>query len=126
MINFTTSQNFSGARTGTITVAGQTTALVGDNIVINQAAAPVAAGVSVSGRVLTPDGQGVRGAVITIAGLNGEPRTARTGSFGYYRFDDVLAGETYLISVASKRYQFTSRTVSVGDELTDVDFVAEP
>lgn len=125
-LNFSASQNYSGARTGTITVAGQTTALVGDNIVINQAAAPVAAGVSVSGRVLTPDGQGVRGAVITIAGLNGEPRTARTGSFGYYRFDDILVGETYLISVASKRYQFTPRTIGIFDELTDVDFVAEP
>ncbi len=126
VINFTASQNYSGARTGTITVAGQTTALVGDNIVINQAAAPVAAGVSVSGRVLTSEGRGVQGAVVTITSSAGETRMARSSGFGYYRFDDIIVGETYLISPSSKRYQFTPRTISVLDELTEIDFVAEP
>ena len=45
-----------------------------------------------------------------------------------YRFDDVPAGESYVLSVASKRYQFTnpSRLISVSDDLSDVDFVASP
>lgn len=88
--------------------------------------APTAAGVSVSGRVLTADGTGLSHAVVTIADTNGGSRTMQTSSFGYYRFDDVQAGETYTISVASKRYQFTSRLITVTDDLTDVDITAEP
>lgn len=124
-LNFTASQNFSAARSGTITLAGQTNALVGENVVVNQAAAPTASGVAVSGRVSTPDGRAIQGAVITITGLNGQVRMARTSAFGYYRLEDVMAGETYLIGVTSKRYQFTPRTISVADELTDLDFIAE-
>ena len=55
----------------------------------------------------------------------GSTRTARTASFGYYRFDDVEAGQTYVVGVASKRYVFIPRTISVADELTDFDLVAE-
>jgi len=51
---------------------------------------------------------------------------ARTSSFGYYRFDDVLAGETYIVSVTSKRYSFAPQVVSVFEELTDLDFTPEP
>ena len=81
------------------------------------------AGVAVSGRVLTPDGRGLRNAEVSITDSNGSKRTATTSSFGYYRFDDVEAGETYVIGVTSRRYRFASRLVQVADPLTDVDFV---
>jgi hypothetical protein len=82
-----------------------------------------AAGVEVSGRVLTPDGRGLRNAEVAITDSHGIRRTAITSSFGYYRFEDVEAGKTYLMGVASKRYRFASRTVQVSDTLTEVDFV---
>jgi len=41
-----------------------------------------------------------------------------------YRFDDVPAGESYVLSVASKRYQFADCVITVIDDLADVDFVA--
>jgi hypothetical protein len=88
--------------------------------------APTAATVPVSGRVLNTGGQGIRNAAVIITDSRGISRQAITSSFGYYRFDDVRAGETYVMSVLSKRYQFTPRTISVADELTDVDFIAEP
>ena len=37
-------------------------------------------------------------------------------------FEDVPAGETYLMGVASKRYRFATRVVQVFDTLTDVEF----
>ncbi len=84
-----------------------------------------AAGVAVSGRVLTSDGAGVRNAIVTLIGTDGTTRRVMTSSFGYYRFDDVEAGQTYVVGVASKRYVFTPRTISVSDELTDLDFNAQ-
>jgi hypothetical protein len=86
---------------------------------------PTAAGVQVSGRVLTPNGAGLRNARVMMTDTHGVTRTVLSSSFGYYVFDDVRAGETYVITVGSKRFTFTPRTVQVLDELTDVDFVAE-
>lgn len=85
---------------------------------------PTAAGVSVSGRVVTATGLGIRGALVTLTDLNGTAWTAFTNGFGFYRFDDVSAGGTYGLAVAAKRFRFETRVVSVGDELTNVDFVA--
>ena len=86
---------------------------------------PTAANVAIAGRVLTSDGRGLRNAVVSITDSSGNSRTARTSSFGYYRFEDVTSGGTYVVSVASKLYQFTSRTISVADEITDLDLIAD-
>lgn len=82
-----------------------------------------AAGVEVSGRVLTPDGRGLRNAQVNITDANGVTRTATTSSFGYYRFEGVEASSTYVVGVMSRRYRFAARIVNVADVLTDVDFV---
>lgn len=88
--------------------------------------APTAANVSVSGRVLTAAGQGIRNVRVTLTAPDGSVRTAVTGSFGYYRIDDVETGHTYVFQVASRRYAFSqpTRAITVNDELTDIDFVA--
>ena len=83
-----------------------------------------AAGVEVSGRVLTPEGRGLRNATVTITDSKGNRQTKTTGSFGAYGFEDVEAGETYVISVGSKRFRFASRIIQVTDNLSDVDFIA--
>ncbi|MFT3746469.1 MAG: lamin tail domain-containing protein [Pyrinomonadaceae bacterium] len=84
-----------------------------------------AAGVEVSGRVLTPDGRGLRNATVTITDSMGNRRTATTSSFGFYHFTDVEAGGSYSVSVTARRYRFTPRIVQVQDTLTDVDFVGQ-
>ena len=90
--------------------------------------APTAAEVSIGGRVSTADGRGIQNAVLTLTAADGTRRVIRTGSFGYYRFDDVNAGETYILSIASKRFTFASPTILViaADELTNIDFIARP
>lgn len=89
---------------------------------------PSAASVAVSGRAVTADGSGIRNAMLTLTAPDGTWRFARTASFGYYRFDDVNAGETYVLSIAAKRFTFANPTVviSVTDELSGIDFIAEP
>ncbi len=86
---------------------------------------PTAASASVSGRVLTANGNGLRNAVVRLTGQQGATQSVRSSSFGYYRFDDVQAGETYIISVSSKRYRFISQIISVADEITELNLVAE-
>ena len=81
-----------------------------------------AAGVEVSGRVMTPDGRGLRNAVVSMVDSQGVVRTATTSSFGYYTFSDVEVGASYVVSVQSRRYRFAPRVVQVFDTLTDVDF----
>jgi hypothetical protein len=92
---------------------------------INVPLAPTAAGVSVSGRVLTPDGRGLRNARVSLTDSAGAMQTAMTNSFGYYRFNEIGAGQTIIVSVASKRYQFPALIVSVNEEITDLNFIGE-
>ena len=81
------------------------------------------AGVQVSGRVLTPDGRGLRSATVSITDSNGGTRTTVTSSFGFYSFEDVQVGGTYIMTVSSRRYRFTPRVLQVLGPLGDVDFV---
>ncbi|HQU83148.1 MAG TPA: PepSY domain-containing protein [Pyrinomonadaceae bacterium] len=83
-----------------------------------------AANSSVAGKVKTNDGRGLTNALVLLTNANGNTRSVRTSSFGNYRFDEVASGETYTISVISKRFQFTPQIVSVNDNVTDLDFTA--
>lgn len=88
---------------------------------------PTAALISISGRVRTAANRPIGGAVITVYDLNGNRASTRTSTFGHYRFQDLAAGETYVLTVSSRRYVFTnaSSVVLAEDNVTDVDFVAE-
>jgi len=87
---------------------------------------PSAANVSISGRVTTPNGKGVRNAILTLSDPNGTIRRVQTGSFGYYSFDDVPGGESYVLTIHTKRFTFAnpSRIVFAADDVSDADFVA--
>ena len=82
-----------------------------------------AASVTISGRVTTLDGRGLRNATVSITDSLGVRRTATTSSFGLYSFDNVPAGDTYVIGVSSKRYRFAPQTIQINNTLTDVNFV---
>ncbi len=83
---------------------------------------PTAANVSVSGRVMTSEGRGLRNAFVTATNSSGIQRTVMTGIFGQYRFDDLPTGETYVISIRSRRFSYEPRVVALTDELTGFDF----
>ncbi len=88
--------------------------------------APTAASVGISGRVISPEGRGVKGAVVTLTNAAGVSRQAMTNVFGFYAFFDVPAGESYTVTAKAKRYQFTPRVITLTDELTGLDLTAEP
>jgi hypothetical protein len=89
---------------------------------------PTAANVSVGGRVLTADGMGISRSTVTLTNSAGISRNAITSSFGYYKFEDIPAGETYVLTVSNKRYLFADspRVVNIQENLADVDFIASP
>ena len=82
--------------------------------------APTAAGVSIEGRVLS-EKTPITGALISLTDSNGNIVTTRSTSFGYYRFEDVAAGQTYTISVKARRFNFTPQTITVNDNLRNLN-----
>lgn len=90
--------------------------------------APLSAPVYISGSVQTFYGQGIRRVLVTVSGgdLN-EPITVTTGTFGCYRIEGLTSGQTYIVSISSKRYVFQNptRVVTLNDNITDLDFIAE-
>ena len=88
--------------------------------------APTAAAVTLGGRVRAgKSGVGNVRVVLTMPG--GEMRTAISNPFGYYRFDNIPVGETYVLTAYSKRFVFSNPTqiITLFEAREDVDFVAE-
>ncbi len=87
---------------------------------------PTAASVTVSGRAVTASGRGIRNVMITMTDANGNERTAQTTAFGYYRFDNIAAGETITISAKARRYRFVQSSIvrTTNEQISTADFVS--
>ena len=90
--------------------------------------APTASGGTISGRIHSARGRGLTRIVVMLSGGTlEEPLYATTNQFGYYRFEDIPVGESYVLSIFAKRYNFSpsSKVVSLDSSLTDVNFVSD-
>lgn len=120
----------SGTPTMTNTYNFSVTANNGGNTNVTnyqlQVAPPTAASVSVGGRVLASNNiTGVSGAIVLLTDASGNTRTVRTSSFGYFRFDEIEVGQTVIVTVSSKRYQFASQVLTVTEEFSELNFTAQ-
>lgn len=88
--------------------------------------APTAASVKVGGRVTDSFGIGLSNVRVTLTAQNGETQTALTNAFGYYHFEDVQAGQTYIFSASSKRYRFAAQVLTVIEDFEQLNFIASP
>ena len=82
--------------------------------------APTAASVQVAGRV-TAGKRGLARVLIYLRDLNGNVTTTRTNSFGYYRFNDMEVGKTYLLEVKSKQFYFDHKILNLTEEMLDLN-----
>lgn len=103
-------------------ITATATDAAGNSSEFTPAFGPTAANVSVSGRVFGLPGTGLPGAVVTVTDSEGNVRSGRTNSFGYYRIDGITAGQSLVVSVKSKSYQFSPQFVSATDNVTDLNF----
>ncbi len=85
---------------------------------------PTAAGVTISGRVMNGT-RGISKANVLLTDPNGTTLQTRTNNFGYFRFNEVPAGQTYVVSISAKRYTFSSRVLSVTDDISDLVFTPD-
>ena len=77
--------------------------------------------VLLSGRVLGPYGRGVSNAVLSLSNnQTGDKHFAVTNPFGYYHFADIPAND-FTLSIASKRFTYSPRVLSLRDDLANVD-----
>ena len=92
---------------------------------IRYPAGPTAASVSISGRVILPQDLGLTNARVTLTDSQGIARTVLTGKFGRFRFTDVAAGETYILSVTSRRYTYAPQVITVTEDVTELNFTPQ-
>jgi len=85
---------------------------------------PTSALVSINGRVFG-NSNGLKNALIVLTDLNGNSRTTQSSSLGYYRFENVGVGNTYIIAVHSKGFDFAPQTIFLTDELAELNFFAK-
>jgi len=86
---------------------------------------PTAANVSLSGRLQTSDGLSAGVAAVTLTAADGTVRKAISNPFGYFTIDNIESGQTYLITVSSRRFTFASRFVAVSDQISDLVLTAD-
>lgn len=81
--------------------------------------------VTVSGFVRGSDGRGVRGGVVTVSGGNlSAPVFVNTGQIGFYSVSGLQAGQTYLVSVAARRFRFTPASVTPIQNVSNFNLTA--
>ncbi len=100
----------------------------GDSFTIDDVSlilAPTAADTFVAGRVLTRANRGVSRAVVQVTMPDGETRFALTNAFGYFRFEDMEVGQTYIFSINHKKHTFAPQVVSLSEQLTEMVFTEQ-
>lgn len=90
------------------------------NIVWAGGFAPTAANASVQGRVLDENGQGIGSATVTLADTEGGSRTVPVNPFGYFRFDEVVAGRDYVVTASHKSIEFSPQVINVTDDVNEL------
>ncbi|HEX8370760.1 MAG TPA: carboxypeptidase regulatory-like domain-containing protein [Pyrinomonadaceae bacterium] len=82
--------------------------------------------IPVGGRVMTADGTGIRNVTVSITLPGGETRTTLSGASGHYRFEEIPVGETYILKVSAKRFNFSEpmRTKQIFEDANNIDFIA--
>lgn len=84
-----------------------------------------AANVSVGGRVVNSGGRAIANVKVGMLDPSGRTWYALTNPFGYFNFENVPAGETYVFSVKAKGYLPMSVSRSVNEDVADMEIVLQ-
>jgi len=87
--------------------------------------APVASS-TVSGRVTTSAGFSFGTSIVSLTDIQGNVRSVRTNTFGYFNITGIPTGATYTLNVKSKSFVFNPVSVQVTGNVTGLDIRANP
>ncbi|MEQ1923410.1 MAG: carboxypeptidase regulatory-like domain-containing protein [Pyrinomonadaceae bacterium] len=91
------------------------------DIPVHNAFVRVANFVSITGRVFSPSGTGLRNTEVTLVDSQNVVRTARTSTFGAYTIENAVPGN-YTLLASSRRYQFLPRPIQVNGNMSHINF----
>lgn len=86
--------------------------------------APTAAEVSISGRVLDSNNRAISNVSVRLTDSNGTIYTSVSNPFGYYRFENLSAGETVVITPLHKFYEFSPQALTLDNDLSNFNIFA--
>ena len=86
-----------------------------------------AANASLGGRIAAAQGSAISGAIVQLTDANGNTRTVKSNSFGFYNFSALETGQIYTVSVVRKGYVFAQPTqiITLNESVTEANFTAE-
>ena len=81
--------------------------------------------ISISGKVLTSSGQGLKNAVVSMIDSVGARRSVTTNSFGAYSITDVSAFQNYTLTVSSKKFRYSPMSVTPTGNMVNLDLTGQ-
>lgn len=90
--------------------------------------APTGATATVSGKVMRINGKGIQNVTVIIIDARGVAHRTKTNSRGYFRFESLGVGESYLINVVNTSiYHFSqnTRSLNLNGDTDDINFIAD-
>jgi hypothetical protein len=86
-----------------------------------------AAEASISGHVTDQNGGGIARANVIISNSQSQVvASTTTAADGSYTLANITVGQTYVVTVTAKGYQFSPKTINLLDDTTGFDFVGTP
>lgn len=86
---------------------------------------PTAASVTVSGMVFEQNGRGLQKATVLMTDQQGNLRSTKTNSFGYFQFTGLASGQTYVFSIKTKGFSFASQIITVNEDFSNLYFIEQ-
>ncbi|MCW5960238.1 MAG: hypothetical protein KIS76_08740 [Pyrinomonadaceae bacterium] len=80
---------------------------------------------SFRGRVLSTIGIGIGGARILLESTSGEQFEAYTDILGRFQVAGLTPGETYSVSVEAKSHKFNRQVISITENMTEIELIAQ-
>ena len=85
----------------------------------------MASSVSIEGQVTDSNNRALSRVAVTLSGGEGGRQTAITNQFGYFRFENLQAGQTVILRAQSKQYTFAPKILTPSEDVQDVIITPE-
>ncbi len=82
-------------------------------------------GATLNGRLVSADGRGIGRARVAVTSTNGTTFTATSSRTGQFVVTGLVLGETYTVTVSTRRYAFSPQSISLSQNSTDIELIGD-